>query len=202
MEGQISRKFEEVQSKHLALAEGHLNGRDWVRGLLSRVLQLTHSQWLYRNIMLHDKAGGSLRKLEMDQIRSEAEILACIDPRALPKESRFLLELDGKRYVKGNDNFHDKAYWMMAMKAAVVAGRRNSRASRRRTKVSQELERSRVAALAATKARIVREVRKDMADLRAYPFVSSDVFRQYSAAVGEAAWMAKLRSNRRYKPGD
>ena len=68
--------------------------------------------------------------------------------------------------------------------------------------MSQELERSRVAALAATKARIVREVRKDMADLRAHPFVSSDVFRQYSAAVGEAAWMAKLRSNRRYKPGD
>ena len=104
-----------------------------------------------------------------------------------PEESRFLLELDGKRYVRGNDNFHDKAYWVMAMKVAVVAGRRNSRASRRRSRMIQELERSRVAALAATKARIVREVRNDMADLRAFLFVTSYVFRQYSNAVGDAA---------------
>ena len=86
--------------------------------------------------MLHDKAGGSLCNLKMEQIRSEAEILACTDPRALPEESRFLLELDSERYVRGNDNFHDKAYWMMAMKVAVVAGRRNSRVSRRRSRMS------------------------------------------------------------------
>ena len=142
---------------------------------MSRVLQLTHSQWLYRNITLHDKAGGSLCNLKMEQIRSEAEMLACTDPRALPEESRFLLELDGERYVKGDANFHDKVYWMMAMKTAVVAEKRNSRASRRRSRMSQELERSRVAALAATRARIVREVRRDMADLRVFPFATSDV---------------------------
>ena len=68
--------------------------------------------------------------------------------------------------------------------------------------MSQELERSRVATLAVTKARTVREVRRDMADLRVFPFVTSDVFRQYRTVVGEAACVAKMRSNRRYKPGD
>lgn len=112
------------------------------------------------------------------------------------------MELDGERYVKGDTNFHDKVYWMMAMKAAVVAGRRNSRASRRRSKVSQELERSRVAALAAARARVFQEVRRDMADMRVFPFVASDVFKQYRAVAGEAACMADMRSNRRYKPED
>ena len=202
IDGRISRKFGEVQSKYLAVTEGHLNGRDWVRGLLSCVLQLTHSQWLYRNMTLHDKAGGSLRNLKIEQMRSKVENLACTDPSALPEESRFLLELDGERYVKGDANFRDNVYWMMAMKAAVVAGRRNSRASRRRSRMSQELERSRVAALAATKARIVREVRRDMEDLRVFPFVTSDVFRQYRTVVGEDARVAQMRSNRRYNPGD
>ena len=169
---------------------------------LSRVLQLTHSQWIYRNITLHDKAGGSLRKQRLEQIRHEAEVLACTDPRALPEESRFLLEMDGERYVKGDNNFYDKVYWMMAMKAAVAAGRRNSKASRRKAKVRQELERSRLASLAATKARVVREVRRDMADMGVYPFVVSDAFKQYRKVAGEAARMAGMRSNWRYKPGD
>ena len=95
MEGRVSSKFAEIQMKHLAESEGHLNGQDWVKGLISRVLQITHSQWLYRNITLHDKSGGSLRQQKMEEMRSEAKILACTDPTALPEESRFLLELDG-----------------------------------------------------------------------------------------------------------
>ena len=56
--------------------------------------------------------------------------------------------------------------------------------------------------MAATKARVVREVRRDMADMGVYPFVASDAFKQYRAVVGEAARMAGMWSNRRYKPGD
>ena len=138
MEGRVSSRFVEIQSLHLTDVECHLNGRDWMKGFLSRVLQLTHSQWLYRNITLHDKAGGSLRRQKMEQMRSEAETLACTDPCALPEESRFLLELDGERYIRGDGNFHDKSYWLMAMKAAVVAGRRKVRSYRRRTRSDRE----------------------------------------------------------------
>ena len=138
----------------------------------------------------------------MKQMRSEAEILASTDPTALPEESRFLLELDGDRYVKGDGNFHDKSYWLMAMKAAVVAGRRKSKAKKRRSRTSMVLERSRAAALAATRARVAREIRMDFADMNAFPFVASDAFRHKKTVVGVAARMAGLKSNKRYKPGD
>ena len=59
----------------------------------------------------------------MEAMRSEAEILACTDPMSLPEESRFLLEMGGDRYVKGDSNFHDKSYWLSAMRAAVCAGK-------------------------------------------------------------------------------
>ena len=201
MEGRVSSRFLEIQSLHLMDVECQLNGRDWMKGFLSRVLQLTHSQWLYRNVTLHDKAGGSLRTQKMEQMRSEAEILACTDPCALPEESRFLLELDGERYIRGSGNFHDKSYWLMAMKAAVVAGRRLARAPRR-IRSDRQRDRSRVAALAATQARVTREVRRDLAEMRHFPFRTSDALQQGKTVVGEAARMVGMRSNRRYKPGD
>lgn len=202
MEGRLSSRFCEIQSVYLTDVECHLNGRDWMKSFISRLMQLTHSQWLYRNITLHDKAGGSLRKQKMEQMKSEAEMLACTDPCAFPKESRFLLELDDERYIRGDGNFHDKSYWLIAMKAAVVAGRRKARGVRRRTRTDRERNRSRVATLAATQARVTREVRKDLADMGQFPFRVSEAFQQGRKVVGEAARMAERRSNRRYKPGD
>ena len=196
-EGRVSKSFCEIQGVHLTDVACHLNGRDWMKGFLSRLLQLTHSQWLYRNITLHDKAGGSLRRQKMEQMRSEAEILACTDPCALPEESRFLLELDGDRYIKGDSNFHDKSYWIMAMKAAVVAGRRKVKFTKRKTRSDRERELSRVAAMAATRARVTREVRRDLAEINHFPFRTSEAFQQDRTVVGEAARVAELRSNRR-----
>ena len=163
---------------------------------------MTHSQWLYRNITLRDKSVGSLRRQKMEQMRSEAEMLACTDPCALPEESRFLLELDGERYIRGDENFHDKSYWLMAMKAAVVAGRRKAKSAKRKTRSDRERELSRVAAMAATRARVTREVRRDLAEMNHFPFRTSEAFQQDRTVVGEAARVAELRSNRRYKPGD
>ena len=110
MEGRISRKFYDIQLLHLEDISGHLNGRDWVRVLITKLLQMTHSQWIFRNITLHDKEGGSLRRQKMEAMRCEAEMLACTNPVLLPEESRFLLEMDEDRYITGEGNFHDKAY--------------------------------------------------------------------------------------------
>ena len=135
-------------------------------------------------------------------MKSEAELLACTDPSAFHEEIIFLLELNGERYIRVDGNFHDKSYWLMAMKAAVVAGRRKARCARKRTKSDRERERSRIAALAATRARITREVRRDLAEMSHFPFRTSEALQQGKTVVGEAARMAERKSNRRYKPGD
>ena len=57
MEGRISKKFYDIQLLHLRDVSGHLNGRDWVKIFITKLLQMTHSQWLFRNITLHDKEG-------------------------------------------------------------------------------------------------------------------------------------------------
>ena len=90
----------------------------------------------------------------------------------------------------------------LVMKAAVVAGRRKSKVNKRRTRTSRALEMSRAAALAATRARVAREIRRDLADMSAFPFVAAEAFSHGRSVVGEAARMAGMKSNRRFKPGD
>ncbi len=48
--GHISNHFYAMQSFHLAMSSSYLNGKDWIRQFISRILQLTHSQWIFRNI--------------------------------------------------------------------------------------------------------------------------------------------------------
>ena len=45
MEGRISTKFWTIQSRHLALSDGHLSGTEWTKGFISRILKITQSQW-------------------------------------------------------------------------------------------------------------------------------------------------------------
>ena len=90
----------------------------------------------------------------------------------------------------------------MAMKAAVVAGRRKVRNSRRVSRSDRQRDMSRLAALPSTRARVVREVRRDLAEMSHFPFRTSEALQQGKTVVGEAARMVGMKSNRRYKPGD
>jgi hypothetical protein len=43
-EGNISTHFYEIQSFHLAMSSNFLNGEDWTKQFISKLLQITHSQ--------------------------------------------------------------------------------------------------------------------------------------------------------------
>jgi hypothetical protein len=47
-EGCISKEFHRRQTFFLQMSNNRLNGTDWRKQLISRLLQITHSQWIYR----------------------------------------------------------------------------------------------------------------------------------------------------------
>ena len=55
MEGRVSREFLDMQNIHLGLGCHRINGEQWVRQFISKILHITHSQWIFRNFTLHDK---------------------------------------------------------------------------------------------------------------------------------------------------
>ena len=98
------------------MTNNRLNGTDWTKQLISRILQITHSQWIYRNISLHDKSNGYLRNKTAEELAEEIHRLAKLQPEDLPTESKFLLEIDSGKLIK--EHVETQAYWVIAVKAA------------------------------------------------------------------------------------
>jgi hypothetical protein len=70
-EGHISTHFYEIQTFHLAMSSSFLNSTDWTKQFITKILQITHSQWIYRNISLHDKHQGYLHHKRAEELTKE-----------------------------------------------------------------------------------------------------------------------------------
>lgn len=135
MEGRISKHFYSLQYLHLAVGGSYLNGDDWMKQLITRVLHITHSQWIYRNISLHDRTLGYLRQRDRMEVLKEIEVLADTNPDEVPEESRFLLEVDFDRLYRST--IENQQYWVVALKAAKVAGSRRAAQGRSARRISE-----------------------------------------------------------------
>jgi len=71
-----------------------LNGADWAKQFISKILHITHSQWIFHNFSLHDNRHEYLLKKKADEIAVELEALAGLAPEDVPPERRFLLEIN------------------------------------------------------------------------------------------------------------
>ncbi len=88
MEGCISTHFYFIQHSHLALSGSYLNGSNWIKSLISKLLHITHLQWIYRNFTLHDKLCGYLHKEKLEHIQLTIKELADTAPEEVPKENK------------------------------------------------------------------------------------------------------------------
>ena len=198
MEGRISKSFYTIQSWYLSDSQSYMNGQDWTKKFISKILQITHSQWIFRNISLHDENLGDLRRKEMKSMIFEAEELAVTSPVNLPKESRFLLEMDGVNDSIKCLSYHDMNYWLGAMRAAIKAGVRKASGRRRAKKAVVALAKTR---RPCTKS-IDEQVRRENESVSDVPLECVRTKSGKSRVVSGPSRMAAMRSNKRFKPGD
>jgi hypothetical protein len=127
--GRIPLSLTKFQQAYCASINSRMTGTDWAKAFVTKLLNISHGQWMYRNFSLHNKTRGHLRLTQQAEVLSEIATLAASRPEDIPPESRFLLEvevitLDGQSLAR-------QEYWITAMKAALKAGRRCSHSSRR-----------------------------------------------------------------------
>jgi hypothetical protein len=91
MEGYISIQFYEIQNFHLAMCSSVLNGADWAKQFISKILHITHSQWIFRNFSLHDKRNGYIHKKKAEEIALELESLAGLARKMSQPKADFYL---------------------------------------------------------------------------------------------------------------
>ena len=124
MEGKISHRIERIQQQHSAISVSTMNGGDWCKYFISRLLQISHSQWIFRNTTLHDAVRGTIKLQRRREVLQEIERLAEVDPEEVAEESRFLLEMDFTTLARAP--VERQSYWVYAMKAAWKAGKRRA----------------------------------------------------------------------------
>jgi hypothetical protein len=141
MEGHILTHFYEIQNFHRAMSSSFLKGTNWAKQFISKILHVTHSQWIFHNISLHNKINGYLHKKKSEEIALELELLAGIALEDVPVESQFLLEINFSELFKSH--IKSQKYWILAINAALTAQgcqlARGVRAKRIKNKVNRKL---------------------------------------------------------------
>ena len=58
MEGVVSKRIIALQEDSVDMGECRLTLNKWTQGLVVQLLEVTHGQWLYRNVIVHDATTG------------------------------------------------------------------------------------------------------------------------------------------------
>jgi hypothetical protein len=60
LEGMISMEITSIQRQYIAVNWSRMSLDKWCTGLITRLLEITHGQWLYRNYIVHDPMSGTI----------------------------------------------------------------------------------------------------------------------------------------------
>jgi hypothetical protein len=74
MEGMSSKKLVGLQAVYRVQTGEGVNVLSWAKRLVIRLLELTHGQWIYRNIQVHDETQGTLWTREKELLQWEIEV--------------------------------------------------------------------------------------------------------------------------------
>ena len=94
MEGMISKEIAPLQTTFLNFGGSRLTIERWTVGLITKLLEVTHGQWLYRNVQVHDKVSGELASLWKEEIQMEIEIQQELGEEGLLEEDKYLMEVN------------------------------------------------------------------------------------------------------------
>lgn len=207
MEGRISTHFHRLQQLHLVGTSTYMTPRIWLKQFVSRILHITHSQWIFRNFMLHNSLQGYLHMNSRLELMAKIEELLETGEDEVPDDRRFLLDLELSE-IEDMD-FDAQNYWVQSVAAArtakargdeptevrpIEAGRHPARQSRQCTWRSKW-----------GIAQVLEEIRKEHRDARGCSVdwwdIEATAFR-YKAGTqpSVAGRTARNASNRRRKP--
>ena len=125
MEGMISAECRTIQHQYSVICGSKHSADKWARGLITRLLEITHGQWLYRNIQVHDSTTGTIATKRKEEIQREIERQQEQGDEGLLAEDRYLMEVNLEDMETSSGE--RQSYWLLAIKAAREAAilRRN-----------------------------------------------------------------------------
>jgi hypothetical protein len=114
--GMVSSKLLPIQSDFFLHSKSSSHGTRWISGLIAQRLQVTHTQWIYRCILVHDRTTGSFISTHIEELLKEINRQLTLGPEGLAEEDRFLLECNFDSLTTTTGEHQE--YWLLAIQAA------------------------------------------------------------------------------------
>ena len=115
-EGMVSKHLIELQEVYYGTTGSRRSVEKWIRGVITQLLQITHTQWIYRNIVVHDKTTGTLVSEYKLELQKEIDRQLEMGAEGLLREDQFLLEINLDDLESSNGERQE--YWLLAIQAA------------------------------------------------------------------------------------
>ena len=119
LEGMITSQLVSVQAGFQLREGGILPIGDWASGLVIKLMECTHGQWLYRNVVVHDNISGVLATARKEELQVEIEEQRERGAVGLCAEDEYLLDINLED-LEGSSG-ESQQYWLLAIRAARAA---------------------------------------------------------------------------------
>lgn len=129
MEGMICIEMRSIQETHSRLRGCNTSAPLWGPGLVTRLLEITHGQWLYRCVQIHDKTQGTLITNRKENLQRQIEEEMDKGWDDLLEEDQYLAEINLEDLEVSNGERQE--YWLLSIRAARAASRHTRRNRRR-----------------------------------------------------------------------
>ena len=121
MEGMIPKEIREIQETFTSVEGSLISSKTWSTGIIIKLLEVVHGQWLYRCVQIHDKNQGTLVTAEKEALQQEIEEQMEKGWSDLLDEDQYLAEVNLEDLEQSSGEKHQ--YWLASIRAAREASR-------------------------------------------------------------------------------
>ncbi len=94
MEGMVCKGLWEIQTTYPVIKGSNVTPENWTMGVITKLLEATHGQWLYRCIPIHDRIKGTQATLWKEKLQKKIEAQQEMGYDGLLEEDQFLAEVN------------------------------------------------------------------------------------------------------------
>jgi hypothetical protein len=94
MEGMLSKEIRTIQYEYYYGQGSWLSSTRWAKGLILKLLETTHGQWIYRNVQIHDDVSGTQATLRKESILREIEKQMELGGAGFLEEGHWMLDVN------------------------------------------------------------------------------------------------------------
>ncbi len=94
MEGIISKEILPLQEDFIKLGNEKLTLDQLAQGVVFKLLEVTHGQWLYQNIHVHDATAGVEATAQKEEIQQFIEDQIDLGVKGLDRGDHYLLKIN------------------------------------------------------------------------------------------------------------